>query len=76
MINTELSKTKVGVDVECAICGKRKKPVGRSAPVELYMCNSECKGYYEDPHVGSLWPNESEYDFGYPVGIIGTREIL
>lgn len=72
----ELSKTKVGVGVECLVCGQRKAPVGRSAPLAMYLCNHECIGYYEEPLVGSLWPGESEYDFGYPVGINGTRETL
>jgi len=38
------------------------------------MCNFQCKGYYEDPQVGDLWPRETEEDFGYPVGSDGTVE--
>jgi hypothetical protein len=38
------------------------------------MCiPQECGGYYEKPFVGSLWPNESEADFGYEVGTIGVE---
>jgi hypothetical protein len=33
-----------------------------------------CQGYDEPPHVGSLWPGESETEFGYPCGQAGTEE--
>lgn len=62
-----------GVEVECAVCHKAKKPLGRSAPMGLSMCDSECRGYWQEPHVGSLWPGESEAEFGYPVGDVGIR---
>ena len=67
-----LDPNKVGVAVECAVCGFQKKPVGRSAPFESYHCESECRGYWQDPQPGSLWPGESEADFGYPVQNAGT----
>ena len=72
----ELSRTKVGVRVECATCGLTKKPVGRDAPMAVAnaYCDHECSGCYDDPQVGSLWPGESEYDFGYQVGDAGTEE--
>ena len=50
----------VGVAANCTVCGKRKKPVGRSAPAELAvgMCDFGCPGYLEFPMPGSLWPGE------------------
>ncbi len=46
--------TKVGEAVDCTVCHRRKKPVGRSAPIEAAnsMCDSDCLGYYLDPMVG------------------------
>jgi hypothetical protein len=45
---------------ECAVCGLRKKPRGRSAPMEMAnsLCDYECPGYDEQPKSGHLWPNE------------------
>jgi hypothetical protein len=45
----------------------RKKPVGRSAPLPMAnsLCDSDCRGYYEDPKPGELWPGEKRSDFGY-----------
>jgi hypothetical protein len=63
---------KVGIRVECATCGQMKQPIGRSAPMEGYYCDWECSGYREPPHVGSLWPGETDEDFGYPCGDVGT----
>ena len=72
---------KVGIPITCAVCGLTKKPMGRSAPLGFHMCEpivgdlpGGCEGYYQEPHIGSLWPGESEADFGYPVGDAGTRE--
>ena len=62
-----------GVEVECVVCRRTKKPRGRSAPMQMSMCDHECSGYYQDPQAGSLWPGESEADFGYPVGDVGIR---
>jgi hypothetical protein len=69
-----LSATRKGIVVECESCGLEKKPVGRSAPLEMYLCNQDCPGYYNDPKPGSLWPGESEEDFGYLVSTVGTTE--
>lgn len=68
---------KVGIALECVVCHLRKKPVGRSAPLEMAnsLCDHECPGYYQDPLPGSLWPGESDVDFGYPVGLHGWKEI-
>jgi hypothetical protein len=68
-----LNPNKVGVAVHCATCGQRKAPIGRSVPDVLYLCDRDCPGYTQEPCVGSLWPGESEADFGYPVGEVGTR---
>ena len=32
----------------------------------------DCPGYRQAPYPGSLWPNETSDDFGYPVGADGT----
>jgi len=42
----------------------------------MYLCDWECRGYREVPLSGSLWPGESEADFGYPVNDDGTEIIL
>lgn len=68
-----LRTDKFGIAVKCSTCGYRKKPVGRSAPPELYFCDEDCSGYQKSPFPGSLWPNETEAEFGYPVGIEGTN---
>ncbi len=68
-----LDPTKFGVRVSCTVCGHTKQPLGRSAPAMAYHCNSECNGYYLDPQVGSLWPDESEVDFGFWVGDLGVQ---
>lgn len=65
---------KVGVEVRCATCGYMKKPVGRSAPLGLHLCDDHCPGYRQAPRPGSLWPDESEAGFGYPVDAVGTEE--
>lgn len=46
--------------VDCTVCGKRKKPIGRSAPLEMAgsLCDMECTGYLALPHPPHLWPNE------------------
>ena len=62
----------VGVAVECAVCGQMKKPVGRSAPMGPCFCDGDCAGYLQSPRSGSLWPGESEADFGYRVSNVGT----
>ena len=57
----------IGKAVDCVVCGRRKKPAGRSAPIEMAnsLCDHECEGYYKDPQPGYLWPNETREDFGY-----------
>jgi hypothetical protein len=58
---------KIGAQVNCTFCRRRKKPVGRSAPMELAssLCDHECEGYYLDPKPGHLWPGETQAEFGY-----------
>lgn len=68
-----LDPLKFGAMVDCVVCGRTKKPRGRSAPMDFGYCDDECPGYSKDPQVGSLWPNESEADFGYEVGTVGVR---
>jgi hypothetical protein len=68
---------RVEIVVRCARCGRPKAPIGRSVPVATWngwCTNDQCEGYSEPPFVGSLWPNETEKDFGYPVGSTGTEE--
>lgn len=65
---------RVGVVVRCAVCGDMKKPVGRSAPIGASYCDDECRGYRLEPYPGSLWPGESEADFGYAINDHGTVE--
>jgi hypothetical protein len=67
---------RVGIAVQCTECGGPKKPRGRSAPLGTCYCDEDCTGYYKDPKPGSLWPGESEADFGYPVGPEATEEAI
>ena len=69
----ELSKTKVGVSVWCGVCGRMKKPFGRDASASSPYCTYDCTGYEKEPLPGSLWPGESEFDFGYEVGEQGVE---
>lgn len=57
----------VGVSVECTVCHRRKKPRGRSAPLEMAnsLCDHECTGYDQPPEPGFLWPGETREQFGY-----------
>ena len=58
--------TKRGIHVVCTMCKRRKKPHGRSAPMDWHGCaQGECDGYNEDPKPGCLWPGETDADFGY-----------
>lgn len=78
----KLNPDKIGIRVICTECGRQKAPRGRSASPLMTYClppfwgpqygEPSCNGYYEDPKVGSLWPGESEEDFGYPVENDGT----
>ena len=60
-------KDEIGVAVFCAVCGLRKKPAGRDAPLAMAnsLCDFECEGYGQPPHPGDLWPGEKRSDFGY-----------
>lgn len=69
-----LDPRKVGIAVTCGTCGRMKQPRGRSAPMQADYCDFECEGYEQPPLSGSLWPNESESDFGYPVGNVGVTK--
>lgn len=44
----------------CTVCGLRKRPRGRSVPLEMgnSMCDHECTGYDQEPKPGHLWPGE------------------
>ena len=68
---------KVGIRVECSVCHRTKNPRGRSAPLQSangYCHRDTCEGYDAEPFAGSLWPGETEKEFGYPVGTNGVRE--
>ncbi len=65
---------KVGVSVQCTVCHRTKQPVGRSAPLGMSLCDSDCAGYRLDPKPGVLWPRETEEDFGYAIGLHGWKE--
>ena len=66
----------IGIRVTCAICGRTKKPHGRSAPMASSYCDAnECEGYYLDPVPGCLWPGETDEDFGFPCCSAATRPL-
>ncbi len=69
----ELNPHKFGVKAVCFLCQNTKIPRGRSVPLGLYGCDDRCEGYDQLPYVGSLWPDESEETFGYPVADAGTE---
>lgn len=72
----KLNPLKVGASVRCLTCGRSKAPIGRSVPVmaaDSYCTSQDCDGHGDVPNVSSLWPEESEEDFGYPVGDVGTE---
>ena len=71
---SDLRSDVVGVAVTCVVCRQRKCPRGRSAPAAASYCDWDCPGYTQEPHAGSLWPGESEEEFGYPVSDVGTRK--
>ena len=68
-LTKELREDYFGYYVKCVTCGNTKPPIGRSvSPMERSWCDSSsCKGYYEDPLPSSLFPGESESEFGYKV---------
>src|SRR5580765_5875680 len=53
---TKLNPNKFGIRAVCKSCGLPKAPRGRSVPIGLHMCDHECPGYLQEPHIGSLWP--------------------
>lgn len=48
----------------CIVCGRRKKPRGRSAPLGMAnsLCDHGCPGYAQEPLVGHFWPGEEADD--------------
>jgi len=46
---------------DCELCGFRKKPIGRSAPLEMAndLCDIDCPGYSIGLLPGHLWPEET-----------------
>ena len=56
----------VGCTPICTTCGQRKAPLGRSVPLEMYLCDHECAGYREAPLPCDLWPGERREDYGFP----------
>jgi len=66
---------KVGIEVECVVCHRRKAPHGRSVPYELGLCNHECPGYDKEPLPGCLWPGETEESFPFSICRNATREV-
>ena len=50
----------VGCSPECAVCRRRKAPVGRSVPPAMAggLCDFDCPGYYQNPKPCDLWPRE------------------
>lgn len=42
-----MATEEVGVAVSCTVCGMRKKPIGRSAPMAMAggLCDGDCPGY-------------------------------
>ncbi len=75
-MNRNLSPTRIGVAVTCSYCKRTKDPIGRSVPHGQSGCDGECPGYRQDPRPGSLWPGESEEDFGFPVNTDGTTDAV
>lgn len=71
-METTLNPKKRGIRVRCAVCAMTKKPIGRSEPMGMRFCDDDCPGYREEPYPGSLWPGETETEFGYPVGSDAT----
>jgi hypothetical protein len=71
----KLNPKKRGVTVVCIVCGRHKKPMGRSEalPMAGTLCNEDCEGYELNPRPGHLWPRETEAEFGYAVPDDGTE---
>jgi hypothetical protein len=73
MTKVILNPRKFGVAVICGRCKRMKSPVGRSVAAGPSYCNDDCVSYRDNPRPGSLWPGESEAQFGYPVGNDATE---
>ncbi len=58
MIDPQCTEDKCAADRYCTTCGRIKAPIGRSIPLGMYRCDSECLGYRDDPYPPHLWPNE------------------
>lgn len=45
---------------ECSVCGRPKRPRGRSVGIEAEngYCGWDCEGYNQEPRSGHLWPSE------------------
>ena len=45
---------------DCAVCHRRKKPLGRSLPLAMEngYCGHDCPGYMQDPQPGHLFHSE------------------
>lgn len=66
---------RVGIAVKCTVCNMTKRPHGRSAPFGSFYCAEDCEGYKLEPHVGCLWPRETEEDFGYSICHVATKTL-
>lgn len=67
-----------GIAVVCTTCHRRKKPCGRSAPLEMAngLCDMDsCAGYDADPLPDSLWPGELKSEFGINCSDHATEEV-
>ena len=68
--------TKVGIAIRCTTCGMTKAPRGRSVPFGSFLCESDCKGFREEPFPGDLWPGETDMDFGFACSDNATRPVV
>lgn len=47
--------------IQCVVCKRRKKPIGRDASGQENLCNSwDCVGYMEEPQPRSYWPSDPD----------------
>lgn len=60
-------KPRVGKYVNCTVCKRQKKPIGRDAAAAMAngLCDRECEGYNMPPLADYLWPGEKEEEL-YP----------
>lgn len=72
-----MKPTKKGIRVTCSTCLQTKAPRGRSVATAAANshCDHECPGYNQPPLVGSLWPGETDADFGFPCSNDGTEPV-